>query len=267
MKDSDARAEPLLQAGPGLFHPFVVLEGMRTEVPLVSVIIPARDEEGWIARAVRSVLDGALREVEVVVCLDRCSDGTEDVLRGLGDRRVVWVRNPGPPGISGALNAAAAAASADLLARLDADDVQEPDRLRLQVDHLLRDRLDVCIGWARLLDADGTELVLQTSPTGSEEIRRGLRRANVIVHSTVLMRRQALLGSGGYRRTRWEDYDLWVRLSGRGCRFGGVPAVVVSRTWRRDGLAETGGRSLGGRLDVLRHRVRAARAAGGRAPR
>lgn len=232
----------------------------------VSVLMPAHDEEGRIERAVRSVLEGDLADVEVVVCLDHCSDGTEAALRRLGDHRVVWVANDGPPGIGPALNAAARVARADLWARLDADDVQAADRLPAQVEHLARHGLDVCLGWARLVDDAGRELLLQTSPLESEAIRRGLRRDNVIVHSTVLMHRRALERAGGYRRTRWEDYDLWVRLSRLGCRFGGIPSVVVTRTFRRDGWGDSNGRRLGGRLGVLRHRVEAARAMGGLAP-
>jgi glycosyltransferase involved in cell wall biosynthesis len=230
--------------------------------PAVSVLLPAHDEERLIERAVRSVLQGDLQDVEVVVCLDHCTDDTAGVLRRLGDPRVVCVVNDGTPGIGPALNVALRAARADVVARLDADDAQSPDRLPRQLEHLARHRLDLCLAWARLVDAAGRELLLQTSPLESEGIRRGLRRANVIVHSTVLMRREALHRAGGYRSTRWEDYDLWVRLSRLGCRFGGVPAVVVTRTHRVDGWGHSNGLRLEGRLDILRHRVRAAWAMG-----
>src|SRR5260370_28688666 len=110
--------------------------------------MPAHDEEDRIERAVRSVLEGDLADVEVVVCLDHCSDGTEAALRRMGDPRVVWVANDGPPGIGPALNAAARAARSDLWARLDADDGHAADRLPAHVDRLVPRGLDVCLGSA-----------------------------------------------------------------------------------------------------------------------
>jgi glycosyltransferase involved in cell wall biosynthesis len=234
--------------------------------PAISVLLPAHNEEQRIERAIRSVLDGDFQDVEVIVALDRCSDRTREVVESIADPRVRWVDNNGDPGIGGALNAAAIAGRADLVARLDADDVQEPDRLTRQVAYLRQHALDVCAGWARLVDEAGEKAEVQKTPSGSDEIRRAFKRSNIIVHSSVLMKRESLLAVGGYRRTRWEDYDLWVRLSRGGATFGCLPAVVVSRELRRGGYGATNGRSLMGRVEVLAYRVRAARAIGELAP-
>jgi glycosyltransferase involved in cell wall biosynthesis len=200
------------------------------------------------------------------VILDHCTDRTEEAVSSIRDSRVNCIINNGKPGISPSLNAGLAAARADLLARLDADDVQVPDRFTTQMRCLRDNSLDVCAGWAQLVDSMGEPAYLQTTPGQSEAIRRALRRSNVIVHSSVLMKRETLLGSGGYRRTRWEDYDLWVRLSRRKARFGCVQSVVVTRELRPGGYGATSGRSLLGRAAVLRHRLMAARAMGEFAP-
>lgn len=229
--------------------------------PAVSVVIPAHNEEGWIGRAVGSVLEESHPAFEVIVVLDRCTDGTARVLDSLPDPRVRCLRNEGPAGIAGALNTGLRAARAPLIARLDADDVQERGRLAMQVRHLRAHRLDVCCGWARVRRA-GMAAVVQKTPEHSAEIRRALRRSNVIVHSTVLMKRQPVLELGGYRPTRWEDYDLWVRLAAAGATFGGVAALVVTREHRAQGLGEQG-RGVFGRLDTVALRLRAAAATGG----
>jgi hypothetical protein len=106
---------------------------------------------------------------------------------------------------------------------------------------------------------NGDQLFLQSTPSDSYEIRRGLSRANVIVHSTVLMRLDSIRSVGGYRRTRWEDYDLWVRLSRSGSRFGCVPEVVIKRELRLEGYGNQHATILG-RIDTVRHRLRASRA-------
>ncbi len=55
----------------------------QTRGPLVSVIIPARDESGNIAACVRSVLATAYRPVEVIVVDDRSSDATAEIVERL----------------------------------------------------------------------------------------------------------------------------------------------------------------------------------------
>lgn len=229
--------------------------------PVVSFVVPAHNEEGRIARAVRSALVDDELPIEVVVVLDRCTDGTARVLASIGDPRVRAIANDGPPGIAGALNSGLKAARAALVARLDADDIEEPGRLLRQRELMQARDLDVCCGWARLM-RPRMRAILQRTPVDSDEIRRALRRSNVIVHSTVLMKRERVLDVGGYRQTRWEDYDLWVRLSAAGARFGCVPAVVVTREFRNNGYGQTHS-GIGGRIDTLALRLRAAAANGG----
>lgn len=56
---------------------------MDAQKPEVSIIIPARDEEGHICDTVRDVVGTFSREgirAEVIVVLDRCTDGTEEIL-------------------------------------------------------------------------------------------------------------------------------------------------------------------------------------------
>jgi glycosyltransferase involved in cell wall biosynthesis len=228
--------------------------------PAISVIIPAHNEEGRIGRAVASVLADAQPPIEVLVVLDRCSDGTARVLEALADARIRFLPNTGEPGIAGALNTGLKAARAPIVARLDADDVQRAGRLSLQLQRMTTGGLDLCCSWAELMRA-GALPVTQTTPLTSGEIRSALRRSNVIVHSTVVMRRDRVARLGGYRNTRWEDYDLWVRLSTDGGRFGCVPEVLVTREHRDDGLGERG-RSMAGRLATIQLRLRAARALG-----
>src|SRR3954470_15411705 len=84
-----------------------------TNVTLVSVVIPMRNAERFVAETLRSVLaqagQGNAFELEVVVVDDGSTDGSADVVRGLTDSRVRMI--PGPQrGISASFNAGLAAA-------------------------------------------------------------------------------------------------------------------------------------------------------------
>src|SRR4029077_432805 len=56
--------------------------------PLVSIVIPARNEGGAIERTVRAFLAQDDPALEVIVVDDRSTDGTGDIVRGIGDSRV-----------------------------------------------------------------------------------------------------------------------------------------------------------------------------------
>lgn len=97
------------------------------QAPLVSIIIPARNEEGSIGAAVRSALSQSWRRLEVIVVDDASDDGTADEAReaGGGDERLrVMPGRPLPAGWLGKPSAVwhgQSLASGDVLLFIDAD--------------------------------------------------------------------------------------------------------------------------------------------------
>ncbi|HET9452490.1 MAG TPA: glycosyltransferase family A protein, partial [Aggregicoccus sp.] len=108
--------------------------------PLVTVLLPVRDAERTVARAVESLLQGTLREVQVACVDDGSRDGSRAVLEGLAraDARV-QVLDSGGQGIVAALNLALAHARSPYVARMDADDEALPRRLEASVAALEED--------------------------------------------------------------------------------------------------------------------------------
>jgi glycosyltransferase involved in cell wall biosynthesis len=48
---------------------------------LISIVIPAHNEEKYIGKCLKSLLTQNFRDFEIVVCLNACSDGTEEVVK------------------------------------------------------------------------------------------------------------------------------------------------------------------------------------------
>jgi cellulose synthase/poly-beta-1,6-N-acetylglucosamine synthase-like glycosyltransferase/peptidoglycan/xylan/chitin deacetylase (PgdA/CDA1 family) len=95
----------------------------------VSVIVPAYNEKEGIAAAVRSLATGDYPEVEVLVVDDGSTDGTADIVDGLGLPNVRIIRKPNG-GKSSALNTGIALARHDLIVMVDGDTIFEPDSIR-----------------------------------------------------------------------------------------------------------------------------------------
>lgn len=103
------------------------------DVPLVSVVIPARNEAHNIERCVRSVLASRYPRLEVIAVDDHSSDGTGSILQSIAkdDARLkVVVPPPLPPqwfGKQWACQTGSRASSGDIIAFFDADTWQTPD--------------------------------------------------------------------------------------------------------------------------------------------
>jgi glycosyltransferase involved in cell wall biosynthesis len=183
--------------------------------PQVSVVLPVRNGERFLSEAVGSVLAQTLNDFELIVVDDGSTDGSAAVLEGVVDPRVTVLRQP-PTGLVAALSTGVAHARADYVARMDADDVSEPQRLERQV-RLLEERPDVAMvaTWVTVIDEDGRELRREVLPPEHEDLVRRLLLRNPFQHGSVVLRRQAFEAAGGYRPDYGanEDYDLWRRLA------------------------------------------------------
>ena len=112
--------------------------------PLVSVIVPARNESATVGTVTRSVLATTYRPFELLVVDDRSTDDTAAVVQRLADSRVRLIRGePLPDGWYGkpwACYQGYRAAQGELLLFTDADTRHEPELLAQAVGTLLRER-------------------------------------------------------------------------------------------------------------------------------
>ena len=154
------------------------------------------------------------------------------------DSRVSVVRQA-PGGIVRALEAGRAGARGRYLARMDADDIAEPDSVRRAV-HATRGaarpgRLwcgSAVLPWGLRCgtEVDGTRTG-STSIRTPEDVERNLFIECPLAHPTFFLRTDAVAEVGGYVNRGWpEDYDLLLRLWRSGARLAAVDRVLLQ--WR-----------------------------------
>ncbi|MHB8078185.1 MAG: glycosyltransferase family 2 protein [Candidatus Krumholzibacteriia bacterium] len=108
------------------------------QAPSVTVLIAAHNEARHIVETVRNKLDQdyPADRLEVIVISDGSTDGTDDLVRGLADRRVTLIRQEPRAGKTAGLNLAAPRARGDLLAFADANSLWASDALARLVEPL-----------------------------------------------------------------------------------------------------------------------------------
>lgn len=181
----------------------------------VSVVLPVCNGVAYIKDAVASVLGQTLRELELIVIDDGSTDGTARVLDGFGDPRLRRILHERPRGVAVSLNEGLVAATAPLVARMDADDVCEPHRLRAQADFLLRQGDIDIVGSSVRCILPGRSFVY-AYPRHPAVVRAYLLFDNPLAHPAVCVRRDSLERAGlRYDETlpAAQDYDLWSRAA------------------------------------------------------
>jgi len=200
--------------------------------PLVSILMPVRNEACYLPAALATLSRQTLADWELVVVDDGSTDGTPALLAAAArrDRRIRPLLCSGG-GLVAALNEGMAACRAPLIARMDGDDIAHPRRLEQQANLLAT---DPGVGLAACAFRHFPRPALKQGMLAYEAWQNGLLDHELImrdlfvespfVHPSVMMRRDLLQSMGGYRDCGWpEDYDLWLRMAAAGVRFARLP--------------------------------------------
>ncbi len=200
-------------------------------VARISVLLPVRDCERTVARAVSDILGQSLRALELIAVDDGSRDSSAAILEQLarGDVRLKVVRLAEPRGVVHAANLAFSHAQAPLIARMDADDECDPRRLALSLDALEADPSLSGVGTQVEVFRDDCPVSpnLQrygdwlNSLTTAAALYADRLVESPLCNPSLTLRREAFAWSGGWREGDFpEDWDLFVRLldSGRSLR-------------------------------------------------
>jgi glycosyltransferase involved in cell wall biosynthesis len=124
--------------------------------PLVSIIIPARNAELWIADTIDSCLRQTWQNIEIIVADDGSLDRTSQIVRGFHSSSVRALKCE-RPGASAARNTGIAASRGDFIQFLDADDVLDPEKIEIQLECLPNSPGDTIASgaWSRFIGSPG----------------------------------------------------------------------------------------------------------------
>jgi glycosyltransferase involved in cell wall biosynthesis len=185
---------------------------------LVSCIIATHNRKKLLTRAIQSVFKQTYKNLELIIVLDGCNDGTEAYLQGHynNNPRVKTIINPASLGPSAARNIGIDAASGEFISFLDDDDEWLPEKIELQMKYAIKG-YDFITSTTAIYILDG-----KGSTYGScmpFVTLHNLFIRNPIINVTPLIRTRIMrLVYFDSKMKCGEDYDAWIRILAQGVK-------------------------------------------------
>jgi glycosyltransferase involved in cell wall biosynthesis len=227
----------------------------------VSVVMPTRNALPYLDDSVGSIVGQSFEDIELIILDDASTDGSADALRAWArrDGRIRLYRSAHGLGPAGSANFVVRQARSAFVARMDADDVSHPDRLRRQFE-VMTTRPDVALVGALSDGMDAAGRLVR--PRDRWRLVRHSSFAP-FPHGSTMFRRRVFEEVGGYREpcAGWEDQDLFLRMSQRG-RILVLPDVLYHYRYRRGSVSLTHSTQEAARIEDVRRRCLAERRAG-----
>lgn len=203
------------------------------ESGLVSIIMPVQNACQYIEPAIASILNQSYSKFEFIIIEDGSTDSTRDIILSAmkGDERIRYIQHDACLGLPRSLNDGLELTQGKWIARMDGDDLAEPDRLFRQVDFLERNTSYGLIGTQGWFMTESGEL-METSnfPLDHENcVTKILSGDNSFFHSSWMMSRRCFESVGFYNPCLFsgEDKDYWLRASEQ-FKVGNVDYLGIS---------------------------------------
>ena len=193
------------------------------------------DQATYLNRALQSVWDDQSLKPNQIVLIEDGPLGEDIHLiidqwkTKLGDV-VCHLKSETNQGLTKSLNYGIKHVSSDLIARMDSDDISEPDRFERQANYLKEHPdIDIVVGSLREFNDNNLNLRVRHYPLTHEDAVKYICKASPLAHPTVMMRRRlfdrGLRYNEKYRMC--QDIALWFDVIMHGYRIANVPEVTI----------------------------------------
>jgi glycosyltransferase involved in cell wall biosynthesis len=216
---------------------------MKSDFPLVSIVIPTYNCADYIEGAVKSVLNQTYPNIEILVIDDGSKDNTLELLSKYRNEIIVITQTN--QGVSRARNIGIHQAKGKYIANLDADDRWFPNRLEIMIPQLEQGKCNIII--SNFYKVNEKRERISNLPAFSNSYKVPIKNQynSMLYEATsftlMISEKKALLEIGGYDESlngEAEDYDLWLRLLKTGATWGYEPTPLAEYMIRQNSLSK-----------------------------
>lgn len=205
--------------------------------PDISVILPFYNASQHLSEAIQSVLLQTFTNFELILINDGSTDESLKIAKTFEkkDKRIT-ILNQNNLGMATALNNGIESSTTNLIARMDGDDICDPNRFQLQFELIqtlpansLVSSLVTPFSSGKISEGTMRYFYWLNSKITSKNILDGLFKESPLIHPSVLFTKEAFYNAGKYIEYNGpEDYDLWLKMAETGTIFAKVDKVLLN---------------------------------------
>ena len=210
---------------------------------LVSVIMSTYNEDiSILCLAIDSIINQSYKNIQFIIVNDNpLRRDLKELLDSYSekDSRIFPIINEKNIGLAASLNKAINQSNGKYIARMDADDISMPERIQIQVEYLeahsgcslvCGNKIDINEKGEKR--SNGRRFFCK-----DENIIRIMKFGSIIIHPTVMIRKDVIQSLNGYRLLPSEDYDLWLRFFYNGYSAHIMNDYLIYYRIREDGIS------------------------------
>lgn len=187
----------------------------NSKEPLVTVGIPFYNSEKYLADAVKSTLNQTYTNLEIILINDGSTDASLKMAKEFeeNDTRVSVISDGENAGLPKRLNQLSELAKGKYYARMDADDIMFPNRIKFQVEYLTNNpEVDLLGTGLVAIDNSNTIIGLRTGSFSNKITLKTTIKDPWAPHPSITGKTK-WFKNNNYDETlrRSQDFELWIR--------------------------------------------------------
>ena len=197
----------------------------------IDILLPIYNEPlEYIKKSIESILNQTYTKFKLIIILDSPTNFSAikyvDELK-TKDQRIVVIKNEKNLGLVTSLNKGIAYCTDEYVARMDADDISNPNRLEKQIQYLEENNLDF-IG-ANAIGFSKNDILYKTNlPVDDILIKKKLKYGNCFYHSTFFFKTEILEKIHYEQALYCEDYLFTLRVNANNYKMGNHPEYLLN---------------------------------------
>jgi glycosyltransferase involved in cell wall biosynthesis len=194
----------------------------------------------YISQSIKSILNQSHVRYELLVIDDGSDDNTEEIVKEINDNRIIYEKIE-HKGTAAALNRGIFLSKGDWIARIDADDLNHPDRFKKQINFIENNpQYNIISSWSVYFNNKSKICFTWKSPVNHEEIIKSLNSFNPLNQSGLLIKKE-LLSENKFDESfdYFEDFEFMYRVRDK-VKFYNLPEYLVYTRIRDDSKSVVG---------------------------
>ena len=197
--------------------------------PKISIVMAVYNEQPtFLKKAIDSILHQTYTDFEFIIIDDGSNDATKKILSLYIKQspKIKLLTNHKNIGLTKSLNLGIKKSTGQYIARMDSDDISMPERLKQQLNFLLKNNYDFVTSDYSLIDHKERFLSKKTIHI-SFNAKQQLLKGNIFIHSTFFGKKEVFEELYNINFKRAQDYEFLLRIVGKGYTIGNLPKICL----------------------------------------